>query len=165
MISRCRGVACGTLLFVVAGAAAGARSLGADRPVPKQASVFYPAAAVARAKENAGKYRWAAAIRDSVVAAAGPWMKLSDDQLWDLMFSNGIKRSWMVWSNGHCPACKKPVPMYEWRPAALARPWKMQCPQCNELFQKNDFAKFYRSGLNEQGVFEPARADRRRPAR
>jgi hypothetical protein len=128
--------------------------------VPKQASVFYPAAAVARAKENAGKYRWAAAIRDSVVAAAGPWMKLSDDQLWDLMFSNGIKRSWMVWSNGHCPACKKPVPMYEWRPAALARPWKMQCPQCNELFPKNDFAKFYRSGLNEQGVFEPARADR-----
>ena len=87
-------------------------------------------------------------------------MKLSDDELWELMFANGIKRSWMVWSNGHCPACQKPVPMYEWMPDALERPWKMQCPQCRELFPKNDFGQFYRSGLDEQAVFEPARADR-----
>jgi hypothetical protein len=136
------------------------QSAATGQAVVKQASVFYPAAAVARATENAQKHAWAAAIRDSVVAAARPWMKLSDEQLWDLMFSNSIKRSWMVWSNGHCPACKKAVPMYEWRPAALVRPWKMQCPHCKGLFPKNDFAKFYRSGLNEQGIFEPARADR-----
>ena len=87
-------------------------------------------------------------------------MKLPDDALWDLMFANTIKRSWMVWSNGHCPACQKPVPMYEWIPAALQRPWKMQCPRCQQLFPKNDFGKFYRSGLNDEGTFEPARADR-----
>jgi hypothetical protein len=39
-------------------------------------------------------------------------------------------------------------------------PWKMQCPHCKERFPKNDFGKFYASGLNEQGVFEPVLADR-----
>ncbi len=95
-----------------------------------------------------------------MVAVAQPWLQMSDDELWDLMFSNGIKRSWMVWSNGHCPACQQPVPMYEWIADALGRPWKMQCPRCQEFFPKNDFEKFYRSGLNVQGIFEPARADR-----
>ncbi|OHB76988.1 MAG: hypothetical protein A2W31_03450, partial [Planctomycetes bacterium RBG_16_64_10] len=115
---------------------------------------------IARARNNASTQAWAAQARDGIVAAAQPWLQRSDDELWDLMFSNSIKRSWMVWSNGHCPACQQPVPMYEWVVDALARPWKMQCPRCQELFPKNDFQKFYRSGLNEQGIFEPARADR-----
>ncbi|MCX7425400.1 MAG: heparinase II/III family protein [Planctomycetia bacterium] len=126
----------------------------------KTASVMFPPELTARARQNARQHPWAKQACERIVAAAGPWLKLSDDELWELMFSNSIKRSWMVWSNGHCPACQKPVPMYEWVPAALERPWKMQCPQCRELFPKNDFGKFYRSGLNEQGVFEPARADR-----
>ncbi len=87
-------------------------------------------------------------------------MELSDDHLWGLMFGNTIRRSWQVWSDGYCPACLKPVPMYEWIADALNQPWKMQCPQCKELFPKNDFLKFYRSGLNAQGLFEPQRADR-----
>jgi len=41
-----------------------------------------------------------------------------------------------VWSDGHCPSCKKPVPMYEWVPDALKQPWKMRCPQCKELFPR-----------------------------
>ncbi len=50
--------------------------------------------------------------------------------------------------------------MYEWIADALGQPWKMRCPHCRELFPKNDFLKFYRSGLNEQNVFDPKRADR-----
>lgn len=127
---------------------------------PKQASVFFPAARLAQARNSARQDPWAVSVRDALVAAAEPWMKLSDDRLWEMMFGNTIKRSWMVWSNGYCPACRKSVPMYEWRPEALARPWKMRCPHCKELFPKNDFEEFYRSGLSEQGVFEPGRADR-----
>ena len=130
----------------------------AEAVIPtKKAGVFYSPAMVARARQNAATQAWAAQTRDGLVAAAQPWLRMSDEELWDLMFSNGIKRSWMVWSNGHCPACQQSVPMYEWVVDALARPWKMQCPHCQELFPKNDFHKFYRSGLNEQGVFEPAR--------
>jgi hypothetical protein len=36
----------------------------------------------------------------------------------------------------------------------------VRCPHCREDFPKNDFAAFYRSGLDAQGVFDPARADR-----
>lgn len=126
----------------------------------KTASAFFPSELVAHARANAREHAWAAEIRDSLVAAAKPWMERSDEELWQLMFGNTLKRAWQVWSDGHCPACQKPVPMYEWVPDALQQPWKMRCPQCKELFPKNDFAKFYRSVLNEQNVFEPQRADR-----
>ena len=36
----------------------------------------------------------------------------------------------------------------------------VQCPHCHELFPKNDFEKFYRSGLDAHGVFDTTRADR-----
>lgn len=126
----------------------------------KLVSAFYPARLVARARANAAAHRWAAGVRDSIVASARPWMELADEQLWDLMFSNTIKRSWMVWSNGHCPSCREGVPMYNWEIDAFARPWKVRCPHCEEIFPKNDFHRYYRSGLNERGVFEPGRADR-----
>lgn len=126
----------------------------------KTASAFYPGWLVGRAQANIRDYPWAAGIRDSLRAAARPWMDMSDDALWDLMFGNTIRRAWQVWSDGYCPACKKPVPMYEWVADALGHPWKMRCPHCRELFPKNDFLEFYRSGLNAQRVFEPNLADR-----
>ena len=136
------------------------KDAGASSESSKTASAFFPGELVARARANARDHAGAAEIRDSLVAAAKPWMEKSDDELWELMFGNTIRRSWQVWSNGDCPACQKPVPMYDWVPEALKHPWKMRCPQCQELFPKNDFAKFYRSGLNEQNVFDPQRADR-----
>jgi hypothetical protein len=36
----------------------------------------------------------------------------------------------------------------------------VQCPHCREFFPKNDFATFYKSGLDEHGIFDPKRADR-----
>ena len=131
-----------------------------DATRAKAASAFFPAELVARAQTNARAQDWAAAIRNSLVAEAKPWMGLSDDHLWGLMFGNTLRRSWQVWSDGYCPACRQPVPMYEWVADALKQPWKLRCPQCKELFPKNDFLKFYRSGLNAQGLFEPPRADR-----
>ena len=146
-------------------AASAAEAPGSDRSSPKRAlektgSALFPGDLVARARANARAYAWAAEIRDSLVAAARPWMDLSDDDLWDLMFDHTIRRAWQVWSDGHCPSCQKAVPMYEWIPDALRQPWKMRCPQCRELFPKNDFLKFYRSGVNAQGEFDPNRADR-----
>jgi hypothetical protein len=87
-------------------------------------------------------------------------MAMSDEELWGLMFGSTITRSWMVWSNGFCPACRADVPMYNWEIDALGRPWKLRCPHCDEEFPKNDFQAFYRSGLNASGVFDPQRADR-----
>jgi hypothetical protein len=143
------------LSLVLVAAAAGAMHAAAPSN-----SVFYPAEAVRVARANMERHAWARAVRDRLVQAAEPWRRMSDEQLWSLMFGNTIKRSWMVWSNGHCPSCKRDVPMYTWEMDALARPWKVRCPHCKELFPKNDFAAFYQSGLDEHNVFDPARADR-----
>ncbi len=131
-----------------------------ETPVMKSKSVLYPAALVERARANADKEPWAAAMQKEIVDGAAPWMKLSDDELWELMFGATIKRSWMVWSDGFCPACKQDVKMYTWEMDPWQFPWKTRCPHCKELFPKNDFFAFYKSGLDEHRVFQPDKADR-----
>lgn len=123
-------------------------------------SVFFPETALKTLRANLAKDSSLQAQARECFAAASEWTKRSDDELWSAMFGATIKRSWMVWSNGHCPSCKRDVPMYEWKMDALHVPWKMTCPHCVEQFPKNDFGAFYRSGLDEHGVFAPALADR-----
>lgn len=126
----------------------------------KLGSVLYPPELAERARSNAEREPWVAEQRQRLIAAARPWLAISDDELWVMMFGNTITRSWMVWSNGHCPACRGDTAMYAWKMDPLAHPWKTQCPHCGALFPTNDFHAFYRSGLDEQNVFQPARADR-----
>lgn len=143
-----------TLITCLAG------SVIATSAYAKDTSTFFPSRLVEAAGRNVEQYPWAAEMRAGIVANAQPWLDLSDDDLWALMFGATITRSWMVWSNGHCPSCEQGVPMYNWRMDALRRPWKVWCPHCSEAFPKNDFGAFYRSGLDEHGVFDPGRADR-----
>lgn len=110
--------------------------------------------------DNPEKDAEAAKAVSDIIERAGPWMKYSYDQLWEMMFGNTIKRSWMVWSDGYCPSCKKGVPMYDWQMDPLNKPWKVTCPHCHEDFPKNDFGKFYRSGIDESGIFNTSKADR-----
>ena len=126
----------------------------------KAGSTFFTPEMLARARANIERDTWAAALYDRALQAAQPWLERSDDELWSLMFGHTLRRSWMVWSNGYCPACHHDVPMYTWEIDALRRPWKVRCPHCGELFPTNDFAAFHRSGLDAQGVFDPALADR-----
>jgi hypothetical protein len=135
-------------------------AVSVSMPAAKQASALYPGRLTERAKTNAAKYPWAAQLRKSIVERADYWRNLSDERLWDLMFGATLPRSHHVWSSGYCPACRKPVPMYDWEIDAVQHPWKARCPHCRELFPKNDFHKFYRSGLDEHAVFQPKRADR-----
>lgn len=127
----------------------------------KSSSVFNTPALSSIVNENVKGCKWAAEIRDRAVEDAKPWLNLSDAAVWRLMFGPSIKRSWMVWSNGFCPSCKVSVPMYKWKVDAWNNPWKLECPHCKEIFPKNDFAAFYKSGLNEHGVFDPQKADRK----
>lgn len=126
----------------------------------KSHSVFSTAPMLEAVRANVAKYPWAAEIQTAIVEKAEPWMRLSDEELWGLMFGHTISRSWMVWSSGYCPACKEDVLMYDWEIDVFENPWKVRCPHCKELFPKNDFHKFYCSGLDEHGVFDPKRADR-----
>lgn len=126
----------------------------------KRESTLYPPALVEQVRKNATDAEWVAKVRDELVEAAGFWREQRDDALWALMFGPAITRSWMVWSNGYCPACGKSVPMYNWEMDALKQPWKTRCPLCKALFPTNDFYAFYQSGLDDHAVFDPARANR-----
>ncbi|HEX7008509.1 MAG TPA: heparinase II/III family protein [Phycisphaeraceae bacterium] len=130
-----------------------------DAPL-KQASVFFPPRLIDQARANIERYAWAKAIERNVVERAQRWMAFSDDELWGMIFGPTISRAWMVWSDGYCPACKKSVTMYNWALDPFNHPWKVQCPHCKQWFPTNDFEKYYRSGIDEHGVFDPALADR-----
>lgn len=123
-------------------------------------SAFFNDSVVSRIRTSAERTDWGRRARRQMIDAAAPWTAMSDASLWDLMFGPTLPRSWMVWSDGFCPACRRDVRMYDWRIDAFARPWKVECPQCGELFPKNDFGRYYRSGLDRHGVFQFDRADR-----
>lgn len=123
-------------------------------------SVFFPESALTVLRANLSKDSQAQIQAEKCLVAAREWTERSDEELWSSMFGATIKRSWMVWSNGHCPSCKKDVPMYEWEMDALNMSWKTTCPHCTEQFPKNDFGAFYHSGLDVHGVFDPEQADR-----
>ena len=133
---------------------------GAVLAAPKQGGVFYPASLREAFLANAQRDPWIANLRDQAVQAAQPWLAMTDEALWASVFGPTIPRSWMVWSDGFCPACHKSVPMYSWRMNAMRQPWKVRCPHCEMLFPTNDFEAFYRSGLDAAGIFDPALADR-----
>lgn len=122
--------------------------------------MFFSATLIEKMRASARTSLEVAEMQRQIVEAAQPWMEFSDDALWEMMFGNTIKRSWMVWSNGYCPACHNEVAMYGWEIDALERPWKTRCPHCREFFPKNDFYTFYRSGLDQRGIFNPTLADR-----
>ncbi|MDW8322057.1 MAG: heparinase II/III family protein [Armatimonadota bacterium] len=126
----------------------------------KQASTFFPEPLRHRVRQNVMRYAWAKETARILVEAAMPWRQMSNDALWALMFGPTITRSWHVWSSGYCPACKQPVPMYNWLIDPWKNAWKVQCPHCKMLFPTNDFDAYYRSGLDEHGIFDPKRADR-----
>ena len=123
--------------------------------------MLLPAATLATMRANCERLPWAAATRAELLKAAAPWRALDDATLWALMYGPRITRAWMVWSNGHCPACRGDVPMYNWKLDALGLPWKVSCPHCQAAFPTNDFAAYHRSGLDAQLVFDPTRADRK----
>jgi len=126
----------------------------------KTGSVFFPPDLIERASKNAAAFGWAGKIRDAILDQARPWLGFSHDQLWEMVFGPEITRSWMVWSDGHCPACQNPVTMYNWQIDPFNHPWKVRCPHCAEFFPKNDFEAYHFSGLDEAGIFRAGSADR-----
>ena len=121
--------------------------------------MYIPANAHALVVKNAKSEPWVAQAIEKNLNAVKPWREMSYDELWLLLFSHTIPRSWSVWSNGHCPICKKLVPMYNWVIDPFKHPWKLACPHCKELFPKNDYAAYYESGLDQQNIFRFEKAD------
>ncbi|MGC9327582.1 MAG: hypothetical protein ACP5I1_08105 [Candidatus Hinthialibacter sp.] len=134
-------------------------SSAGDEPLKKE-SALYPAHLREAAIANASRYSWAKTIQENLVEKVRPWVECSDDELWEFMFGPSITRTWMVWSDGYCPHCRNDVKMYNWKIDEWNFPFKVECPHCGHRFPTNDFQAYYRSGLDEHGVFVPEKADR-----
>jgi len=93
------------------------------------------------------------------------YLELSDEDLWAMLPGPKVYRAIGVNRTVGCPNCGqeayKAGGLWPFKCDIWTAPWKVKCPACGEVFPKNDFAAFYRSGLQPDGLFDPARADRK----
>ena len=136
--------------------------------VAKTAGVTITAQMRANAQANTAKYDWAKKQRDAAVKAAQHWLDMPDEDLWMQVTPQSLPRTihtTLIRGTNRtalCPKCREgivPFGNYPWRHDALKRPWKLECPNCHEVFPKNDFWAYYLSALDEHGKFQPGKGD------
>lgn len=129
----------------------------------KTGSTIYTPGRIANALWNIQRYSWAQSTRNSAVSGGNTYANLSDDTLWNLVTPQSIPRGIHVNTAMGCPNCGHAIDAYgnyPWRCDVFNNPWKITCPNCGQIYPKNDFAAFYASGLDSSGVFQYANADR-----
>ncbi len=129
----------------------------------KVSRTYYTETKVQAARENAQKYSWAKSEVNAAIKAADKYLNLTLEDAWNLIPGEGIPRSWYVGIKGdpdryYCRYCGSDLKLsngsYPWLTNPLTKPWKVQCPDCQRLFPSNDFASFYKLGLDpDTGVF------------
>ncbi|MBD3182141.1 hypothetical protein GF312_07610 [Candidatus Poribacteria bacterium] len=115
------------------------------------------------AQKNTGRYNWAKRIADRMLIQARYWVEMSDDELWDMITSQELPRDIHTNKEYGCPNCKDgivPYGNYPWKTDFWDRPWKIECPNCGEVYPKNDFYAFYKTALDKHGMFRRELGDR-----
>ena len=126
---------------------------------------------LAQVRSNVARLAWAGAICDRTVQAAASWVARSDEELWAMVPGQDLPRCIDVTltrlaggtTRAGCLNCGKEIDRfgtYPYEPDFDRLPWKLTCPACGVVFPTNDFGAYYRSGLDDRGLFEPDRADR-----
>ncbi len=133
----------------------------AKKALAKEDTSLYTREQIATARHNVKTYDWAKTELDQVLSKADSWTERSDEELWNLITGQEIPRGIHVNPNLGCPSCGRNVYKfgnYPWI-VSIDRPWKLECPACQEIWPKNDFDPFHRSGLGDGGVFRRHLAD------
>ena len=127
----------------------------------KRGPTYYTYEKRENAIENAKTYSWAKTQKDTAVKLADRYLG-NEDLLWELIPQEGLPRAMAVgYVNDpemyNCRYCgvniRQKYSMMPYTVNALARPWKIQCPDCKRIFPSNDFGSFYQLGLDEKGIF------------
>jgi len=138
-------------------------SMGVSIVHAKECSRLVTAEMRENALANVARYDWAAKQQKAAVSAARPWAELSDDELWNLVPSQELPRAIHTNKEVGCPNCGKgivPFGNYPWKLDPWKHPWKLTCPNCGAVVPKNDFGAFYKSALDERGMFRKDLGDR-----
>ncbi|MDR1531066.1 MAG: hypothetical protein LBS62_02570, partial [Clostridiales bacterium] len=127
---------------------------------------IYTDARVENARKNIERYSWARQTRDSAVAAAEGFLAAFGERetalgetLRSLIVPQDIPRTYQLTVTDRCPVCGGTVNTSAWETDPLRHPWKVFCPRCGESYPKNDFLAYYRSAMDEYGVFRREQAD------
>ncbi|WP_158301730.1 OmpL47-type beta-barrel domain-containing protein [Paenibacillus mesophilus] len=129
----------------------------------KTRTTYYTPAKVAAARQNALQYKWATDIRNSAVARADKYVAKGLPFLWDLVPGPNLPRSYGVNQTLGSPITGREIDKfgnYPYKADPLNEPWKIVDPSSGYKFPTNDFGAYYRSGLDEHGIFQPNLADR-----
>jgi hypothetical protein len=126
----------------------------------KNKCVFYPDGAVRKLREYAETSKHGMEKRWNILKEAQRFISKDDAELWSLVIDPYILRSHYVHTNSLCPVCRKKRLLYDWEIDPISFPWKVRCPDCKNYFPKNDFYSFYKSGIDETGVFRYEKADK-----
>lgn len=134
----------------------------------KERSQTVTSAMRANAVANAARHDWARGEQKAAIKAAKPFAAISDEALWALVPSQEVPRTihtQLLAGNDRvssCPSCGPKILKYgnyPWRCDVVNLPWKVKCPQCGQVYPKNDFGKYYESALDENGFFRRGKGD------
>ncbi|MBI3948472.1 MAG: heparinase II/III family protein [Armatimonadetes bacterium] len=133
----------------------------ASGAVAKEHSRFVTAQMRGNALENAKRFEWAAAQQSAAIAGARTWLAKSDDELWEMITTQELPRDIHTNKEIGCPRCGDGIVPFGNYPWQVGGEWELKCPNCGEVYPKNDFRAYYRSALDEHGCFRRARGDAR----
>ncbi|GAA3406306.1 heparinase II/III family protein [Paenibacillus hodogayensis] len=129
----------------------------------KTRATYYTPGKVSAARDNVRNYAWAAALRDAAVSKAEAFVALGLDFLWEAVPPQTVPRSYGVNQVLGSPITGREIDKfgnYPYMADIIQEPWKILDPSSGLKFPSNDFDAFYRSGLDEGGMFRRERADR-----
>lgn len=136
---------------------------GVNSAMAKEASSLVTATMRGNAIRNAERYDWAQAQRANIVRQAEKWLDKSDRELWGAVPSPDFPRNSSANRDGiGCPNCGKEqfTQRDYWGLDMDKRPWKIWCNNCHEVFPTNDFGAYYKSALDEHGVYHQGAGDK-----
>ncbi|WP_158299506.1 FIMAH domain-containing protein [Paenibacillus antri] len=117
----------------------------------------------AAARANIEAYEWARNEKEGAVAEAERFLARGYDALWKLVTPQTIPRSYAVNQTLGSPITGTEINKYgnyPWVAEPETKPWKLTDPSSGYTFPTNDFAAYYESGLDANGVFRQELADR-----
>ncbi len=121
------------------------------------------------ARENISKYDWAEDEAKSIIKEADAILS-NTEVIYNGIIGEGIPRGRQIGARNDpeynlCRYCGVNVEggyggngLGGWTIDVMARPWKVQCPDCKRIFPSNNFESFMQLGLDQQGYFDVGRA-------
>lgn len=132
---------------------------------------FYTQEKLSNLQSNCNKYEWGKKLKSNAVNKAAFWISKSDEELWGMVQGQNLPRTIDVTFDRlttgpkilGCLKCGLDVLQYgnyPYEPEFEKKPWKLTCPSCKSVFPTNDFAKFFKSAIDESGQFDASKGDK-----